>query len=156
MIKDSKKYVYILLGIGIGLIIGGSVALLSPKVKYKYKEYTDEEILKRATEIKLDKIKNKDTDSSKKKDNKVKDNIVKDEEDNKENKMIKFIIEEGEKSQDIINNLYNKEIIDDKEQFRDIMIKENAEKSFIYGIYNIEEGLSNEEVLKILTNKKKN
>ncbi|SHJ55846.1 hypothetical protein [Paramaledivibacter caminithermalis] len=48
--KKNKIYVYyILLGVGIGLALGSIINMMSPNIKVR--EYTDEEIVKRAREL---------------------------------------------------------------------------------------------------------
>ncbi|WP_202707293.1 hypothetical protein [Sporosalibacterium faouarense] len=58
------KFYYIILGLGIGLVLGGTFFILNPKIEYKYMEYTDDEILEKAAAIKLEDAKNKETNEN--------------------------------------------------------------------------------------------
>lgn len=55
--KGKTKYFFIILGIGIGFVISGIYYLLNPQIEYKLKQYTKQEILEMAAEIKLEEAK---------------------------------------------------------------------------------------------------
>jgi len=119
------------LGIGIGIILSVAIFYYNPVVKYR--EYSDDQIVEKYTEIKL-----KEQRENEKNNNK--NNKKKDEKKNMEDSITKleFNIEKGQSLDAIINNLYNKEVIDNKESFLDRLKVREVTGKIQYGTYNIE------------------
>lgn len=118
----------LLLGVGIGIIISVSIFYYNPIVKYK--EYSNDQIIEKYTEIML---------KSQREEEKNKSNIKK--ENNKEekstNKEVEFIIDEGESLDSIVDNLYKSKIIDNKSTFLDRLKVTKATEKIQYGKYKI-------------------
>lgn len=160
MSLNKTKLYYILLGIGIGTILSGALVISRPNVKYK--QYTDEEIRELARNLGMISIKDSITIEDKKDNNKTdesndtKEQDTESNEDSQEGKevtKVTFRINKGDSSEVIINNLFKEGIIDNKGEFREIIMLNKAEKNISYGIFELEKGMDYEELIKILVEK---
>lgn len=138
----------LLLGVGIGIILTSSILYFNPRIEYK--EYTDEEIVSKYTEIKL---KNERKASNSKEDNnKNKVNDLEEENEQQEEKKIKeMVINEGESIKDIIDRLYELNIIDNKEKFLDRLKERKSTQKIQYGEYDIEIPINYDEIIDEIT-----
>lgn len=137
----------LLLGVGIGVVLTSGIFYYNPNIKYK--TYTDEQILAKATEIQLrDSRKKEETDKS---DAKANSNDKNNEE--KKSKKVKFIIEQGESIDEIINRLYELEIIDNKESFLDRLKVREATQKIHFGEYEFELSTNYDDIIDKLIDK---
>lgn len=125
--------VYILLGIGIGIILTSIFFYINPLVKYA--EYTDEEIKEKAKDLGMVSIKEF-----------IKDN------GEKEDYIIEFKISSGDTLSDIANNLIDLSIIEDKEEFIKFVKDKKLDKKLRPGTYKLKLNLSYSSILEILSN----
>lgn len=125
--------VYILLGIGIGIILTSIFFYINPLVKYA--EYTDEEIKEKAKDLGMVSIKEF-----------IKDN------GEKEDYIIEFKISSGDTLSDIANNLIDLSIIEDKEEFIKFVKDKKLDKKLRPGTYKLKPNLSYSSILEILSN----
>lgn len=141
------------LGFGLGMMVSSVFNFLHPTITYK--EYSEEEIKNIAREMGMieleeyyelmDKIAEYESlESSKKNNEEDKDRNV------EQNESITFEIKKGETSEEIIQNLYDMGIIEDKIGFEKLVIERKAERRFIYGIYEIKKNMGYDELLDIL------
>ncbi|WP_077367248.1 hypothetical protein [Anaerosalibacter sp. Marseille-P3206] len=136
---------YILLGVGIGIIVTSLFFFLKPNVKYK--EYTNEEIIEKATELGMVTIKESLNTNRK-------ENIEKEETQTKTQKEIKFTVNSGQPLVEIANNLFKSGIIEDKEEFIQFVKDNNMDKRLLPGDYVLKSNLSYTTIMKILSSKK--
>ncbi|MBS4535449.1 hypothetical protein GOQ29_07425 [Clostridium sp. D2Q-14] len=129
------------LGMGIGIIFTAIVFYFNPKIEYK--EYTDEEIVSKYTEIKL----KDDREHSNSLDNNQKEDSKHNKEQKEEKKIKKLVIDKGESINDIIDKLYELHIIDNKESFLDRLKERKATQKIEYGKYEIEIPISYDEII---------
>lgn len=153
MIKN--KIYYLILGIGLGIIITSSLNVVFNKNEKI--EYTDEEIREKAKSLGMISIKENIEKNQKKKEEQESKPEPEPEqveepqpEQNEEliNKTI-FITPE-DTATTIIENLANEGIIDNQDEFRELVIKFNLQKKFRVGTYEINTNSSYEDVLKHL------
>jgi lipopolysaccharide export LptBFGC system permease protein LptF len=180
--KNSKRLAIIslLLGFGLGIATTSIINMLYPTTKHI--EYSEEEIKNMAKQLGMVELKeyeqleedenykeqnnNEDknqVDAVKDKDNEEMEIISEEEEQKQEEKQeeeqepepeyITFTIEKGEKSEKIIDNLFNTGIIKDKDEFIDLVIQRKVGRKFIYGTYKIQKDISYDELIKLLCGK---
>lgn len=106
--KENKNFFYISLGIGIGIILTSFIFTLKPKIKYK--DYSDEEIRGRAKKLGMVPIKEKIEPSREKEKEKEKAKEKKEEK-------VSFYIESEDTLTSVTNNLFEKKLISNKEDF---------------------------------------
>ncbi|HEY8363418.1 MAG TPA: hypothetical protein VIK77_11155 [Tissierellaceae bacterium] len=175
------KIMYLLLGMGIGFIICSAVNTLFPVIKEA--ELSENEIIERAKELGMVSLKESleilsssnnlnnvdisegknenSTEISKEEveninekldnDNKEKSNGKYDEEDIK---TVKFAIKWKETLTDVANNLHEMGLIDDVDKFISYAIEKGYSKILRVGEYEIDQNLSYDDILKILTKRK--
>ncbi|MBS4540128.1 hypothetical protein GOQ27_16740 [Clostridium sp. D2Q-11] len=137
----------LLLGLGSGIILTASIFYYNPTIQYK--EYTDEEIVAKYTEIKLrDERKNESLE-----DNNEDESKDKTEDMEEEAKEVKFIINKGETITEIIDRLYELNIIESKESFLDRLKVREATGKIQYGEFDIELPISYDELINKLISK---
>lgn len=176
--KDNKVRIYYLfLGIGIGLVLGIIINFVNPNVKYI--GYSEGEIKQMARGLgmyeldevfKINKVFNEEIEKSREgesensqvsnlKEEKPIENETKTQQEKAEEEKsdsqkqyyIEFIIEEGQSSEEIINNLLKENIIDDKEEFRNLVYRRKSDRMLKYGIFYIPQGASHDAIIDILT-----
>lgn len=143
--KRNVYNYYILFGVGIGIIVTSVFFFLKPNVKYK--EYTNEEIIEKATELGMVTIKESLNTNRK-------ENIEKEETQTKTQKEIKFTVSSGQPLVEIANNLFKSGIIEDKEEFIQFVKDNNMDKRLLPGDYVLKSNLSYTTIMKILSSKK--
>jgi len=136
---------YVLLGVGIGIIISSVFFFLNPNVQYK--EYSNEEIIEKATELGMVTIKEALNTNNE-------ENIRKEETQLETEREIKFTISSGQPLVEIANNLFESEIIEDKEEFIQFVKDNNMDKRLLPGDYVLKSNLSYATIMKILSTKK--
>lgn len=136
--KRNVYNFYILLGVGIGIIITSVFFLLNPKVQYK--EYSNEEIMEKATELGMVTIKESLSTNNEKN--------IKEEEIQKE---MKFSIKSGQPLVEIANNLFESGIIEDKQEFIQFIEDKKMDKRLRPGDYVLNRNLSYTTIMKILS-----
>lgn len=154
--KNNKTQIYyILLGIGIGLVIGSIVSIISPNVEYV--EYTDKEIKQKARELgmyDLDEIieMNNKLNNDKEKGNEKEQKSTKEQsfeaDDTKEVAEIKEKLEsEQENDNDIINNDEESTEVNNTETQKEIEKDINEANELEYIEFEVEKGDSSEKVI---------
>lgn len=174
MKKNNKAHIYyLLLGIGIGLVLGSIINFVSPNVEYK--EYTEEEIREKArglgmyeldeifemndrfnqgsnTNVENQSLTSEDNDVNEENENKTEEkNETKDKKVAESEEYIEFRIKEGESSKTVINNLFEANIIEDKEKFTDLIYEKKMARKIQYGLFKIPVGADYNTVIEILT-----
>lgn len=179
MQKQNKIFFHLgLLIIGIILTITGLMNIVKPVVKYV--DYTEEQIkqkakelgmvdLKEVIELNEESEKKQDLDSEskdveKQEKNEENNEAIKesatvqnnedsqtDEKDNTFEEYVLFEIHKGEKSEDIIDRLFEQGIIDDKERFIKLVAKKKVGRYFVYGSFELQKGMDYDTIIKILT-----
>lgn len=164
---DKKNMYFLLLGIGAGMLLTSLLNIVNPRTEYV--QYTDEQIKQKATELGMVSIKDVISENKELKEeiSSVKsqteeipgedDSINKaleadeDKQQHEETEVISFVIDKGENSEEIVDKLYDKGIIDDKEAFSDLIIEKGVQRRFIYGKYEIIKGIDYESLIGMLT-----
>jgi len=139
-LSKSKIY-YLLLGIGIGIVITSSIYFVTPNEKYK--EYTNEEIIKRAKELGM--VSLKERISIEDKDNQPS------EQDETIPEKININIEQGDTTDIIAEKLFGIKLISDIGKFKSLVNDMKVETRFQVGSYDIDKNTDYENIIKILT-----
>lgn len=148
------KIVYLILGLGIGLILSNILYTNFP-VK-EYIELSDADIIKRAEELGYVSIKDKistetkTTDQNEDKFDKVKESNDETKEDSDDG-FIELEIVEGDTLKDISKKLLELDLIDDEEEFISTVEEKNMDKRFAYGIFKIPIDSSYSQIIELLT-----
>lgn len=161
MKKEKWNYLaFFLIGFGLGALIIGTV------FEYNTKEvisvgYTQEDVLNKANELLIKKLREKEDEDSLK--------IQKDVEDTKGNELeeivekvvenemqknkeyIKFVVKKGECSEEIVDKLVKQNIITDKSALLKLIAQKDLAKKIMYGEFEIPKNCDVEEVIEILT-----
>lgn len=165
MNANKMNKLFLILGVGIGLVIASLLNMAYPKIKYI--SYTDEQIIERAKDLGMvslkevisitqdNREKNKENDEDENIEKEVASNAESEEgiDDNiiEENIVIEFVINKGENSEQIINKLFEAEIINDKDEFTSLIIEKNVQKKFKYGVFQLEKNMGYDLLIKELT-----
>ncbi len=157
--KGKNKIVYLILGIGIGIIVTNILNSAYPKIEYV--ELSEEKIIKEASELGMVKIKeNIDTKKTKieKKNEENKDIEINEEDPVEigENISREIVIESGSNLTGVTKDLYEKKLIDDEEDFIYFVRDSGLEKKLNVGTYNIEDGSNYSEIIEKLTHRSHN
>lgn len=170
MSRKKINLYLILIGIGIGIILSSLFNILNPTIKYK--EYSESDIKRMARELGMVDLKEKIIEEDKGKDEKkvedqknkdfedeTEDKIIEDKTDNRETKnidakknqeYIEFEIKRGEKSEVVIEHLYEQGLIEDVEDFTKEVKKEKAGRKIQYGKHRIPIGADYKSIIEIL------
>lgn len=147
----KNKLIYLILGIGIGIILTNIVYSLYPKVEYV--DLSDDKIIERAMDLGMVKLK----ESIKIEKSPVeKKEEIKEPEDLKEEEHVlkkEIVIESGSDLSTVAKKLYNENLIQDQEGFIFYVRGKGLDRKIITGIYIIEKGSSYSEIISILTSK---
>lgn len=138
------RFLFILLGIGIGILLTNILHSLNPILEYR--EYTEEEIVAKATDLGMIFLKdNIDTTPSKEK-------AVTDEDTSKieEKVEVEFVIENGDSLEKISKGLEEARIIDEAEKFLNFAKEKGVDKKLRVGRYRLVTGLDYDTILSIL------
>ncbi len=147
----KSNFIFIVLGIGIGIILTSIIFYFNPLIKYK--EYTDEQIIKKAEELGMVFI--KDNIDSEHEEIKPKEkDFDKKAKSKKKNSVIKVEISAGDSSIDVAEKLLDLGIIEDKVEFVQFLMDKNMDKKLRPGTYELKPNLSYSTILKILSKNK--
>lgn len=145
---------FLILGVGIGLVISSLLNMAYPKIKYE--PYTEAQIIEKAKELGMVSLKEAIT----KNDEETVETDITDldlEEEmattNEDMQMVEFIINKGDNSERIAQKLFEAGIIKDREKFIDKVIEKNVQKKFQYGIYELKIDMDYELLIELLTGK---
>lgn len=161
MIKN--KIYYLLLGIGLGIIITSSMNIVFNKAEKT--EYTDEQIKEKAKSLGMisikENIENNDKEKTEKPKQEPKAEVnpeIKTESSTEtsapstqvktEHKNITITREDTASS--IISKLKQTGIIENEEEFKNLVIKYNFQRKFRSGTYQLEKGMTYQDVLRKL------
>lgn len=150
----KNKIIYLILGIGIGIIITNIINTAYPKIEYI--ELSDEIIEKKAMELGMVKLKeNIQTESTYEDDKKVKEDI---EDDNqkelRENKEVKeIVIGEGSSLGTAAEALYQENLINSIEEFIFFVRGKKLDKKINIGTYKIKVGSTYTEIIDTITHR---
>ncbi|WDV44280.1 hypothetical protein PV797_12165 [Clostridiaceae bacterium M8S5] len=173
MRKEKWNYLsFFLLGLSLGVIVVSTIYEFSQK-EVEVVGYTEEDILNKANELLIEKLrettdseetkslkdKTQDKQIIKNEDNKDQQEIEKDSkdediaknEDEEKINYIKFIIKKGESSDTIVENLYQKGLISDKEEFKKTIVNKKLVRKLMYGKFNIPENADINTVIEEIT-----
>lgn len=154
---DNNKIIYLILGLGIGIIMTNMLHSFYPK--FEYVELSEEAIIERARDLGMIKLKESIKVEKDKVDNEVnieKDKVdkeVKIEEEPVELKVREVIVEEGSGLTEVAKQLYNADLIDDMEKFILFVRGEKLDKKIIIGKHEIKPNSSYSEIIKMLTDR---
>lgn len=137
MKRDIYNF-YILFGVGIGIIVTSIFFILNPHVKYK--EYSNEEIIEKATELGMVTVK-ESLDKNKENDIEFEEMTV----------GKKVTISSGQSLIEIANNLLENGIIEDKQEFVQFVLDNKMEKRLLPGDYILQSNLSYNTIMKTIT-----
>ena len=144
---------FIILGIGIGILLTNTIYIFNPKMEYR--DYSEEEIIAKATELGMVFIKNNIETSTIKDDN---ENFQVDveksgdkENETGEKKEIQFIIEYGDSLEKVSKGLYELEIIDDMERFLKFAKDKKVDRKLRVGNYKLSLDSDYETIIKVFT-----
>lgn len=147
---NKYRMPFLLLGIGIGIILTNTIYKFNPTIEYR--EASEEEIIEQATDLGMVFIKeNIEISSKNEEDNKkIK---VKDEEKEVKKKGIEkqIIIEAGDTLEKVSKDLYELDIIDNREEFNKFAKDKGVDKKLRVGTYKILDDYEYETIIKILT-----
>lgn len=152
---ENKKYItYLILGLGIGIIITNILHSAYPKVELV--DLNDDVIVERARELGMVPIKEsikigKDIEEEVKEEVEEIEEIEEVQEDEIINGEIEIIIEKGSSLTEISSYLQDIGLIENKEEFADIVRAHKLSGKIDYGYYTIKKASSNYEIIEILT-----
>jgi hypothetical protein len=159
-LNNRYKLLYLILGIGIGIVLTNTIYIFNPKTKHI--DYTDQEIIEKAREMGMVKIKdNIDTtkdeiSTNELKEDKIEVSIKTEEETNKSDEKeekIKFVINYGDTLMGIAKNLLDAGIIDDENEFIQLAKENKLNSKFRTGTYYIKPNTNYSDIMKMLTTK---
>lgn len=157
MATNKMNKLFLVLGIGIGLLVSSLLNMAYPKIKYE--DYSEEQIVEKAKELGMVSIKEAISMKERKSEEtdvneEVADPIIEDNYPEEEDKHpIEFVINKGDNSEEIVDKLFEKGIIKDKEDFIKKIIEDNLQRKFKYGIYELEPEMDYESLIKVLIGK---
>lgn len=147
------RFPFLLLGLGIGIILTNIFYTQFPKIEYR--EYTEEEIVAKATELGMVFVK-ENIDIGPREENTPDEKFsLKLEEENIEDKIenveeVQFIIETGDSLIKVSKGLENRGIIDDAEHFLEFAKEKDADRKLRVGVYTLTTDLDYDSILSIL------
>lgn len=134
---NKYKLLFLTLGIGMGIILTNFIYYANPSIEYI--EYSEEDIISEAKNLGMVFVKdNIDIKSNKEKSKKI------------ESKEKKFAVEPGDTLDKISEKLYQLELIDNANNFRQYSKAMGVEKELIVGTYIISSDYDYEKIIKIL------
>jgi hypothetical protein len=96
-------------------------------------------------------VPDENTDNADNSNSKIKEEIKKTVDKSDSEKYVEFEVKEGDSSQKVINNLYEANIIDDKEVFNKDIIRRKSRRKIHFGKFKIPLGVDNDTIIDILT-----
>lgn len=145
---SKQKRVFILLGIGIGIIFTNTLYILNPNIEYR--EYSENEIIEKAKGLGMIFIKdgieiNKEIENIDEADDKGEDVFI------EQSSEVEFAIEIGDSLEKISNKLYDVGIIENSEVFKNYAKEKGVAKKLRVGTYNLYVGMDYDIIIDILT-----
>lgn len=140
----KHRFPFLLLGIGIGIILANILHSLNPVLEYR--EYTEEEIVAKATDLGMVFLKDNIDITSNKEEVSVDEGTSKPEEEVE----IEFVIENGDSLEEISKGLEEAGIIDEAEKFLNYAKGKGVDKKLRVGRYRIVTGQDYDTILSIL------
>lgn len=151
---ENKKYItYLILGLGIGIIITNILHSAYPKVELV--DLNDDVIVERARELGMVPIKEsikigKDIEEEVEEIEEVEE-VEEIEEVELISEEIEIVIEKGSSLTEVASYLYDIGLIENKDEFADMVRANKLSGKIDYGYYNINKASSNYEIIEILT-----
>ncbi|WP_352418447.1 hypothetical protein [Proteiniborus sp.] len=150
METNKMNKLFLILGIGIGLLVSSMLNIAYPKTKYI--SYTETQIIEKARELGM--VSLKESIIEKEEKNLETSNKTSNDSDFVEDKRtIEFIINKGDNSEEIVDKLFKEGIIEDKEEFTKKVIDNDIQKKFKYGVYELETKMEYDFLIEVLTGK---
>lgn len=144
---------FIILGIGMGILLTNTIYIFNPKIEYR--DYSEEEITAKATELGMVFIKNNIETSAIEGANENSQVDVKKlgdkEKEVEKKKEIQFTIEYGDSLEKVSKGLYELGIIDNVERFQKIARDKKVDKKLRVGNYKLLLGSDYETIIKAFT-----
>lgn len=150
---NKMNKLFLVLGVGIGLVISSLLNMAYPRIKYE--PYTEAQIIEKAKELGMVSIKEAITKNDEETvETAITDlNIEEDTTTNEDEQIVGFVINKGDNSEQIAQKLFEAGIIKDREKFIDKIIEKNVQKKFQYGVYELKIDMDYESLIKLLTRK---
>lgn len=152
---DKSKKVFLLLGLGSGIIIANILNYVYPKVLYE--DLPDELIISKAKELGMVSLSESLVLNEKSKEKETKNNIMEESKEDtiEENFLssIELIVNKGDSLTVVAEKLKKLELINDEEEFRDYVISKGKQSKINYGSFIFHGNDSYEEILKKLVEK---
>lgn len=145
--EDKNKIIYLMLGLGIGIIIANILHSFYPK--YQLIDLSDDQIIERATELGM--VKLKESIKIKKEPVEEKEEEIAEE---KEDEVL--VVKSGSDLTTVAKQLYKLGLIVDEEEFIFYVRDEGLDRKIITGTYSIKYNTPYSEIIKIITEKAKN
>lgn len=137
-IERKLAIAYALFGVGFSFVIFGFILYITPP---KYKEYTEKDIIEKARNLGMEFIKKSIEENSNLNNEEYLGN-------NKNGKrVVEFVIKKGENSNEIVERLYNDEIINDIEEFSKYLKSKKLSTKIQYGKYILEKSMDYDKLL---------
>lgn len=149
---DKKSILLLVLGLGIGLFISSIFYNIYPKIEYK--PITDQEIIERSKTLGMVSLKETiSQDKAKEKVEEDREKIKESEGDIGKAKPEEIIlnIEKGLNSEEIYDEIEKTKLIEDMEAFKKLVRDKDLEKSMKYGIYTLNEDITDEYLIDLIT-----
>lgn len=147
---NKNKILYLILGIGIGMIVTNILHSFYPKLEYI--ELSDDTIIERARDLGMVNLKKGIKIEKEIVDNKDEGEVIKEVEKLKVEELEEeIVVESGSGLTTVAIKLYNAGLIDNKDEFIWFVKDEKLDKKIITGIYKIKHNSPYSEIIKILT-----
>jgi hypothetical protein len=150
---DKKsKIIYLILGLGMGIILTNTLYSFYPVVKYN--DLSDDMIIERSRELGMVSLKESIDGLNKEKEKEVTP-VIQEEppEEIPEEQEIEVIIKSGENLKQIGRKLFSLGLIDEEEEFVQLAKDKKMSTKFIVGTYKIKTNTSYSTIIDILTRK---
>lgn len=138
---NKHKFLFILLGIGIGIVFTNIIYSMNPNIEYR--ELSEEEIIDKARELGMVFIKD-NIDISKKKED------IENTGEEEKTEEIEIVVEYGESLAEVSKKLFQAGLIDDIDSFIDFGKDIGIEKHLRVGTYMISPKVDYETLVKVL------
>ncbi len=154
MNTNKMNKLFLVLGLGIGLLISSFLNIAYPRIKYI--AYTDSQIIEKARELGMVSLKESISNSHSNSEEEIAETSSTDlEKDNnhvdEKNHTVEFIINKGDNSERIVNKLFEEGIIKDKEEFTKKIVEKELQRKFKHGVFELKKGMEYDSIIRILT-----
>lgn len=146
---NKMNKLFLILGIGIGLLTSGMLNIAYPKIKYI--SYTEAQIIEKARELGMVFLKESIIEKGEEKNANISNNTNDNAHTVEDENIVKIIINKGDNSEKIINKLYEEGIIKDKEEFAKKIAERELQRRFKYGVFELKTEMEYDSLIKILT-----